>query len=257
MTQRLQGKIAFVTGASSGIGEATAIRFAQEGALVVLCGRREEALAVVQEKILSAGGQAEIAGADVSHEAAYVGAIESTAQRHGRLDILVNNAMAFTWGAVDNMSTEDWHANFKTTVDGTFWGTRTAMRLMKEKGGGSIVNISSICGQFGTAWMSGYSAAKAAVNNFSRAVASEGAPYGVRCNVVIPGVVDTPAMAGMMSNDKARGNTEKLIPMKRVGQPVELANAILFLASDEASYVTGACLNVDGGRSSDLYTVFE
>lgn len=257
MTQRLQGKIAFVTGASSGIGEATAIRFAQEGALVVLCGRREAALAVVQEKIVSAGGQAEIAVADVSDEAAYVGAIESTAQRHGRLDILVNNAMAFTWGAVDTMSTDDWHANFRTTVDGTFWGTRTAMRLMKEKGGGSIVNISSICGQFGTAWMSGYSAAKAAVNNFSRAVASEGAPYGVRCNVVIPGVVDTPAMAGMMSDDKARGNTEKLIPMKRVGQPVELANAILFLASDEASYVTGACLNVDGGRSSDLYTVFE
>ncbi len=257
MTQRLQGKIAFVTGASSGIGEATAIRFAQEGALVVLCGRREAALAVVQEKIFSAGGQAEIAVADVSDEAAYVGTIESTAQRHGRLDILVNNAMAFTWGAVDTMSTDDWHANFRTTVDGTFWGTRTAMRLMKEKGGGSIVNISSICGQFGTAWMSGYSAAKAAVNNFSRAVASEGAPYGVRCNVVIPGVVDTPAMAGMMSDDKARGNTEKLIPMKRVGQPVELANAILFLASDEASYVTGACLNVDGGRSSDLYTVFE
>ena len=85
------------------------------------------------------------------------------------------------------MSTDDWHANFRTTVDGTFWGTRTAMRLMKEKGGGSIVNISSICGQFGTARMSGYSAAKAAVNNFSRAVASEGAPYGVRCNVVIPG----------------------------------------------------------------------
>lgn len=257
MTQRLQGKIAFVTGASSGIGEATAIRFAQEGALVVLCGRREAALAVVQEKIFSAGGQAEIAVADVSDEAAYVGAIERTAQRHGRLDILVNNAMAFTWGAVDTMSTDDWHANFRTTVDGTFWGTRTAMRLMKEKGGGSIVNISSICGQFGTAWMSGYSAAKAAVNNFSRAVASEGAPYGVRCNVVIPGVVDTPAMASMMSDDKARGNTEKLIPMKRVGQPVELANAILFLASDEASYVTGACLNVDGGRSSDLYTVFE
>jgi len=254
---RLAGKIAFVTGASSGIGEATAVRFAEEGALVVLCGRREEALAVVQERILSAGGKAEIAVADVSNEAAYVGAIEAAAQRHGRLDILVNNAMAFTWGAVDSMSTEDWHANFKTTVDGTFWGTRTAMRLMKEKGGGSIVNISSICGQFGTAWMSGYSAAKAAVNNFSRAVASEGAPYGVRCNVVIPGVVDTPAMAGMMSDDKARGNTEKLIPMKRVGKPVELANAILFLASDEASYVTGACLNVDGGRSSDLYTVFE
>jgi meso-butanediol dehydrogenase/(S,S)-butanediol dehydrogenase/diacetyl reductase len=256
MTQRLQGKIAVVTGAGSGIGEATAIRFAEEGAVVVLCGRNAEPLEVVREKIQSAGGKAEVAVADVSDEAAYVGAIEAAAKRHGRLDILVNNAMAFTWGSVDSMSTEDWHANFKTTVDGTFWGTRTAVRLMKDSGG-SIVNISSICGQFGTAWMSGYSAAKAAVNNFSRAVASEGAPYGIRCNVVIPGVVDTPAMAGMMSDPKARGNTEKLIPMKRVGKPVELANAILFLASDEASYVTGACLNVDGGRSSDLYTVFE
>ena len=257
MTQRLQGKIAFVTGASSGIGEATAIRFAQEGALVVLCGRREAALAVVQEKIFSAGGQAEIAVADVSDEAAYVGAIESTAQRHGRLDILVNNAMAFTWGAVDTMSTDDWHANFRTTVDGTFWGTRTAMRLMQASGGGAIVNIASICGLFGTAWMAGYSAAKAAVINFSRAAASEGAPHKVRCNVVIPGVVDTPATAGMLSDAKARANTEKVIPMKRVGLPVELANAILFLASDEASYVTGASLSVDGGRSSDLYTVLE
>ena len=254
---RLAGKIAFVTGASSGIGEATAMRFAEEGAVVVLCGRREDALQKVQDKITQAGGKAEIAVADVSDESAYVGAIEAAAKRHGRLDILVNNAMAFTWGSVDSMSTEDWHQNFKTTVDGTFWGTRTAVKLMKETGGGSIVNISSICGQFGTAWMTGYSAAKAAVNNFSRAVASETAMYGIRCNVVIPGVVDTPAMAGMMNDDKARTNTEKLIPMKRVGQAVELANAILFLASDEASYITGACLNVDGGRSSDLYTVLE
>ena len=112
-------------------------------------------------------------------------------------------------------------------------------------------------GLFGTAWMAGYSAAKAAVINFSRAAASEGAPDNIRCNVIIPGVVDTPATAGMLSDAKARGNTEKVIPMKRVGLPVELANAILFLASDEASYVTGASLAVDGGRGSDLYTVFD
>ncbi|MBF0676595.1 SDR family NAD(P)-dependent oxidoreductase [Pseudomonas sp.] len=254
---RLAGKIAFVTGASSGIGEATAIRFAEEGATVVLCGRRAEPLHNVRDRIVQAGGKAEIAVADVSVESAYVEVLEATARQHGRLDILVNNAMAFTWGAVEGMSTEDWHANFKTTVDGTFWGTRTAVRLMKAQGGGSIVNIASICGLFGTAWMSGYSAAKAAVINFSRAVASEGATSGVRCNVVIPGVVDTPAMAGMMNDPKARGNTEKLIPMKRVGLPVEVANAIVFLASDEASYVTGASLNVDGGRSADLYTVLE
>ena len=257
MSKRLQGKIAFVTGAGSGIGEATALRFAEEGATVVLCGRRVEPLQGVQEKIHSAGGQAEIAVADVSDEQAYVAALEATAQRHGRLDILVNNAMAYTWGGIDSMSTADWHANFATTVDGTFFGTRTAMRLMKAQGGGSIVNIASICGLFGTAWMAGYSAAKAAVINFSRAAASEGAPDNIRCNVVIPGVVDTPATAGMLGDTKARTNTEKVIPMKRVGLPVELANAILFLASDEASYVTGASLAVDGGRGSDLYTVIE
>jgi len=257
MSKRLQGKIAFVTGAGSGIGEATALRFAEEGATVVLCGRRVEPLQGVQEKIIGFGGHAEIAVADVSDEQAYVSVLEATAQRHGRLDILVNNAMAYTWGSIDTMSTADWHANFATTVDGTFFGTRTAMRLMKEQGGGSIVNIASICGLFGTAWMAGYSAAKAAVINFSRAAASEGAPNNIRCNVIIPGVVDTPATAGMLGDAKARTNTEKVIPMKRVGLPVELANAILFLASDEASYVTGASLAVDGGRGSDLYTVFD
>lgn len=111
-------------------------------------------------KILGLGGRAEIAVADVSDEQAYVGALEAAAQRHGRLDILVNNAMAYTWGGIDTMSTADWHANFATTVDGTFWGTRTAMQLMKAQGGGAIVNIASICGLFGTAWMAGYSAAK-------------------------------------------------------------------------------------------------
>jgi meso-butanediol dehydrogenase/(S,S)-butanediol dehydrogenase/diacetyl reductase len=257
MSKRLEGKIAFVTGAGSGIGEATALRFAEEGATVVLCGRRVEPLQGVQEKIIGFGGRAEIAVADVSDEHAYVSALEATALRHGRLDILVNNAMAYTWGGIDTMSTADWHANFATTVDGTFWGTRTAMRLMKEQGGGSIVNIASICGLFGTAWMAGYSAAKAAVINFSRAAASEGAPNNIRCNVIIPGVVDTPATAGMLGDAKTRTNTEKVIPMKRVGLPVELANAILFLASDEASYVTGASLAVDGGRGSDLYTVLD
>ena len=156
MSKRLQGKIAFVTGAGSGIGAATARRFAEEGAVVVLCGRRPEPLQEVQEAIRATGGQAEVAVADVSDEQSYVAAIEATAKRHGRLDILVNNAMAYTWGGIDGMSTADWHANFTTTLDGTFWGTRTALRLMQDSGGGAIVNIASICGLFGTAWMAGY-----------------------------------------------------------------------------------------------------
>ncbi|BDI06270.1 SDR family NAD(P)-dependent oxidoreductase [Sphaerotilus microaerophilus] len=255
MSQRMQGKVAFVSGGGSGIGAATAIRLAQEGASVVICGRRQEPLDAVVAQIRAAGGQAEAVQADVGDETQYVGAIEAAAQRHGRLDVLVNNAMAFTWGALESTSTAEWHANFRTTVDGTFWGTRTALRLMKAGGqGGSIVNVSSICGQLGTPWMAGYSAAKAAVDNFSRAAAAEGAAAGVRVNVVVPAVVETPATAGMLADEASRRSTEKLIPMGRVGRPEELANAILFLASDEAAYITGASLPVDGGRSAVLVT---
>ncbi|MBR9828072.1 MAG: SDR family oxidoreductase [Oceanospirillales bacterium] len=252
----LQGKVAFITGGGSGIGAATAERFAQEGARVVVCGRRLEPLEQVVTSIRAGGGEAEAVQADVSDEQAFVQALESVAERHGQLDILVNNAMAFTWGSIEETNTEQWRANFTTSVDGTFWGTRTALKLMKAHGG-SIVNLSSICGELGTPWMSGYSASKAAVTNFSRAAAAEGAPYGVRVNVVIPAVVETPATEGMLSDDNARKSTEKLIPMGRVGQPEELANAILFLASDQASYITGATLPVDGGRSAVLITALD
>ena len=253
MSKRLEGKIAFVSGGGSGIGAATAERFAQEGATVVICGRRKQPLDEVVAKIKAAGGSAEAIVADVGNEAQFVGALEQAAKKHGSLDILINNAMAYTWGGIDSMTTADWHANFSTSVDGTFWGTRTALKLMAGKGG-SIVNIGSICGTLGTPYMSGYSAAKAAILNFSRAAAAEGAPAGVRVNVVIPAVVETPATAGMLADEASRKNTEKLIPMGRVGQSDELANAVLFLASDEASYVTGAALPVDGGRSAVLVT---
>ena len=253
MAGRLQGKVAFVTGGGSGIGEATAKRFAAEGATVVICGRRKEPLDAVVAAIAAAGGKAEGVQADVGVEAQIVGAIEDAARRHGRLDILVNNAMAYTWGALAETSTADWHANFTTSVDGTFWGTRTAMKLMQGEGG-AIVNLSSICGTLGTAWMSGYSAAKAAIINFSRAAAAEGAAQGIRVNVVIPAVVETPATAGMLADENSRKGTEKLIPMGRVGQSDELAAAILFLASDDASYITGVALPVDGGRSAVLVT---
>ena len=253
MSKRLEGKMAFVTGGGSGIGAATAERFAQEGATVVICGRRKQPLDEVVARIKAAGGSAEAIVADVGNEAQFVGALEQTAKKHGSLDILVNNAMAYTWGGIDGMTTADWHANFSTSVDGTFWGTRTALKLMGAKGG-SIVNISSICGTLGTPFMSGYSAAKAAIINFSRAAAAEGAAAGIRVNVVIPAVVETPATAGMLADEASRKNTEKLIPMGRVGQSGELANAVLFLASDEASYVTGAALPVDGGRSAVLVT---
>ncbi len=253
MSKRFENKVVFVTGGGTGIGAAAARGFAREGATVVICGRRQQPLDEVVAEIGAAGGRAEAVIADVSDEQQFVAALDAAAERHGGLDVLVNNAMAFTWGALEETSSEDWRANFATSVDGTFWGTRTALRLMKQKGG-AIVNLSSICGTQGTAWMSGYSASKAAVNSFSRAAAAEGAAHNIRVNCVVPAVVETPATAGMLSDEAARANTEKLIPMGRVGQPDEIANAILFLASDEASYITGVELPVDGGRAAVLVT---
>ncbi|WP_050418272.1 SDR family NAD(P)-dependent oxidoreductase [Azoarcus sp. CIB] len=256
MSGKLHGQVAFVTGGGSGIGAATARRLAAEGATVVICGRRKEPLDEVVADIVAKDGKAEALVVDVGNEAQFVAALEDTAKRHGHLDILVNNAMAYTWGAIESTSTADWHANFSTSVDGTFWGTRTAMKLMKGRGG-AIVNLSSICGTLGTPWMAGYSAAKAAIINFSRAAAAEGAPDNIRVNVVIPAVVETPATAGMLSDEKSRRNTEKLIPMGRVGQSDELAAAVAFLAGPDASYITGAALPVDGGRSAVLVTALE
>ncbi|MDX1464274.1 MAG: SDR family NAD(P)-dependent oxidoreductase [Halomonas sp.] len=256
MTTDLNDRVAFVTGGGSGIGEATALLLAKRGALVVVAGRRRDPLDAVVERIRAAGGRGEARVVDVSDEAGFVAALEAVAEQHGRLDILVNNAMAFNWGPLEEMTTAQWHENFATTVDGTFWGTRTALTLMKARGG-AIINLASICGELGTAWMAGYSASKAAVINFSRAAAAEGAAHGVRVNVVVPAVVETPATEGMLADDAARRSTEKLIPMGRVGRPEELAAAIAFLASDDASYITGATLPVDGGRGAVLITAID
>ena len=256
MQSRFKGKVAFVTGGGSGIGAATAQRLAQEGATVIICGRRQEPLDEVVATIREQGGNAHAMKADVSNEDAFVTALEQTAIQHGGLDILVNNAMAFSYCSIEEMTTQDWHSNFTTSVDGTFWGTRTAIKLMKAKGG-SIVNLASICGELGTPMMAGYSASKAAVINFSRAAAAEGAGDNIRVNVVIPAVVETPATAGMLADEASLKNTNRLIPMGRVGRSDELASAIAFLASDDASYITGTCLPVDGGRAAVLITALD
>jgi NAD(P)-dependent dehydrogenase (short-subunit alcohol dehydrogenase family) len=257
MSASHQKQIALVTGGGSGIGEATARLLASRGATVIVCGRRAEPLESVAASIRADGGQAETLVLDVSDEAQVTQGIQGIVSRHGQIDLVVNNAMAYSWGAIEETTTEAWRSNFLTTVDGTFWACREAGKHMKPRGTGAIVNVSSICGIFGMPWMAGYSAAKAAVLNFTKAVASEWGPAGIRCNAVIPGVVDTPATAGMLSDEKSRRNTEKLIPLRRVAKAHEVATLIAFLGSDEASYITGACIPVDGGRSAELYTVLE
>ncbi len=252
----IMSKVVFVTGGGSGIGAATAFRFADAGYQVMICGRTEDKLNTIVEQILARNQQASYVVADVGDESAITSALENCISKYGSLDVLVNNAMAFTYGPLTDMSSSDWRTNFQTTLDGTFWATRCAMKHMQNKGG-AIVNVSSICGDLGTAYMSGYSSSKAALVGFSKAAAAEGAPFNVRVNVVTPAVVATPATALMLDDPSTKQQTEKLIPMQRVGQPEEIAEAIYFLGSSAASYITGVNLPVDGGRVAVLTTALE
>ncbi|MFC3106560.1 SDR family NAD(P)-dependent oxidoreductase [Undibacterium arcticum] len=252
MSGRLQNKVALITGGGTGIGAAAAERFAQEGATVVICGRRADVLEAKVNAIRNNGGRADWVRADVSDEAAFAQAVEATVDKQGRLDILVNNAAAATWGMIETQPTSEWHACFRASLDSAFFGTRAVLPHMKHQGGGAIVNVASVCGLLGTPGMAAYTAAKAGLINFTRTAALEGAGSNIRVNVVIPGVVMTPWAQEAHGTEAAMAATARGVPLKRIGEPRELASAILFLASDEASYITGAGLVVDGGKTCEL-----
>ncbi|MDN0073897.1 SDR family NAD(P)-dependent oxidoreductase [Crenobacter sp. SG2303] len=252
MTGRLQGKVALITGAGTGIGAATARRFAAEGAKVVICGRRKAPLETVVESILAQGGEAAWVQADVTDEASVENAVQTAVKHFGSLDIMVNNAVNYTWGVLEQVSTDDWRTCLSGSLDPVFFGTRAALRVMKAQGGGAIVNLGSVAGLLGSPGLSAYGAAKAGVLNFSRAVALEAAQSNVRVNVVIPGVVWSEGTREALNSEEVARGTARAVPMGRIGEPEELANAILFLASNEASYITGQSLVVDGGKTCRL-----
>lgn len=252
MTSRLNNKVAIITGGGSGIGAATAKRFAQEGAQVAVCGRRLEPLQAVVNEINRAGGQACAFSVDVGDEGAVKQLVADVTAKYGKLNIIVNNAVCIVPGMLSDISAEAWRQNFSVTVDGAMFMMQSAYPQLK-KHQGAIVNISSICGQLGTPAMTAYSAAKSAVVAMTRNAAVEWAGDNIRANTIIPGAFLTPPTEEVMPTEEAQKAGAALIPLKRIGDPVECANAILFLASDEASYITGASLNVDGGRSSELY----
>ena len=252
MTGRLAGKVAAITGIGGGMGRAAALTFAREGALVVGCDRAAEGLeqtvALGAEAGFAIHGSAPVDLADAADAARW---IEEAAAVHGRIDILYNNASAPRFGAIDELSIEDWDFTIANELNLVFYATRAAWRhLVRSRG--VVVNVGSIAGTRGVEFMAqnAHGTAKAGVINLTQQLAVEGGPHGIRVVCVSPGFTVTPSTAWLVDSgpEAFRANIAR-IPLGRVGQPDDVVNAAVFLASDEASWITGINLVVDGGGS--------
>jgi 3-oxoacyl-[acyl-carrier protein] reductase len=240
----LTGRIALVTGASRGIGKAIAGRLAARGAHVVAAARGENAKAVVEE-IAGSGGLGEFISLDVTEAGASEAAVADVVKRHGRIDILVNNAGIAKDQLMLRMKRDDWDAVIGTNLTAAFVLTQAVLKPMLKQRAGRIVSISSVVGQGGNAGQANYAASKAGIIGFSKAVALEVASRGITVNVVAPGLIETDMTRAI--TESAHEEWASKIPLKRLGTPDDIAAAVCFLASDEASYITGQVLAVNGG----------
>ncbi|MDZ7373274.1 MAG: 3-oxoacyl-ACP reductase FabG [candidate division KSB1 bacterium] len=244
---RLDGKVALITGASRGIGRATAVLMAEAGAAVAINYYRSEGPALeLAQSICGKGGKALAIQANVANRQEVDRMVRQTLESFGRIDILVNNAGIWTYGEIDTMPDEVWDETMDINLRGVFYCTRAVVPIMKKQGGGRIINVSSTAGQRGEAFHSHYAATKGAIISFTKSLAVELAPYNILVNAVAPGWVDTE-----MSAEALRTEGEKItsqIPLRRAGRAEEIAGPIVFLASDLASYMTGEIVNVNGGN---------
>ena len=246
-----RNQVVLITGALTGIGRAAAVAFAREGAHVVVSGRQEEAGQLLVEELRALGAEAAFVRTDVRQDAAMGELVDRTVARFDRLDVLVNNAgTEGTPGPVADQTGDSYAATFDTNVLGTVLGMKHAMRIMRRQGQGSIVNVSSTMGHKGAPGASIYTASKHAVEGLTKSAALEGAAFGVRVNAVAPGPVETGMLDRFTASEARKAALIAGVPMQRAGRPEEIAQAIVFLASARASFVTGQILAVDGGKSA-------
>ncbi|MDT0575980.1 SDR family NAD(P)-dependent oxidoreductase [Croceicoccus sp. F390] len=251
---RMNGKVALITGAGSmnGLGGATAMRFAEEGATVWLTDLRSDGIEAVATAIEARNGHARTMVQDVTKEDGWDELIDAMVERDGGIDALVNNAGIAVLRPIEAFATDDWHRQLRVNLDSVFFGSRRAIARMREQGrGGAIINISSVAGIVGVPYCSAYAAAKGGVRIMSKVLAVECARDGIRVNTVHPGMIETDMQ--IVARRDNPDNFDKVvgsIPMGRMGEPLDIANANLFLASDEGRYVTGTEIIVDGGMTA-------
>jgi len=243
--KRFEGRISIVTGASQGIGEAIALDLAAEGATVVLVDIQKDKLAAVAAAVAAAGGSADVRTADVSDTAAAQAVVDAVVAAHGRIDHLVNNAGITRDGLLMRMKEEDWDAVLRVNLKGVFNFSRAVIRPMIAARYGRIVNIASVVGLMGNAGQANYAASKAGAIAFARSLAREVAARGITVNCVAPGYITT-AMTESLPEEVKKVFLE-IIPMKKFGLPKDVASAVEFLLSEDASYITGQVISVNGG----------
>jgi NAD(P)-dependent dehydrogenase (short-subunit alcohol dehydrogenase family) len=243
--------VVLITGALTGIGRATAIAFAKKQAKIVVSGRRADVGRDLVAELRALGAEAEFIRADVRQDAEVQALVDQTVARFGRLDVAVNNAGTEGQpGPATAQTAESYAATFDTNVLGTVLSLKHELRVMQAQGSGSIVNISSTYGHEGAAGASIYAASKHAVEGLTKSVALEAAASGVRVNAVAPGPIDTGMLDRFTGGSDGKAYMASIVPLKRIGRPEEIARAVVFAASDEASFVTGHILNVDGGKTA-------
>ena len=244
---RLQNKVALISGGAKGMGAVEAKLFAKEGAKVVIGDVLETEGKQIEAEINETGGECLFVPLDVTDENQWNTAVAATLGRFGKLDILINNAGIFRSGTVEETSSAEWDQVMDINAKGVFLGAKAAIPAMREAGGGSIINLSSVAGLVGAAYSTAYSASKGAVRLFTKSTAIQYATDGVRCNSIHPGVIQTDMTKEAIADSQFKAQRLDPTPLARLGQPEDVAYGALYLASDESSFVTGAELVIDGG----------